>query len=263
MRNILFLFLPMLLVAQVHYAKLEPFETYIIKSAVSGQVVKADESQEGKLGSENLIVQIDDKVDKAQYKALQRTLTVLKESLELTKEMLKNSEAVFKRDFDYYNRIKDLKTKSKTEKDRIYTTMIASKNQVLNFKQNIANLNKQITDTEYQLVRLKDIIEKKAIKAKNLYIYKVEVKKGDYVNPGSILLKAMDLSKGRLTLYIDSDEAKDLSKRKVYINNKQTDYKVNKLIRVADETHISAYRAEIIIDNPDNLFSKLLKVEIK
>jgi len=263
MKKFLFLFLPMLLSAQVHYAKLEPFETYIIKSAVSGQVVKADESQEGKLGSENVIVQIDDKVDKAQYKALQQTLTVLKESLDLTKEMLKNSEAVFKRDFDYYNRIKDLKTKSKTQKDRIYTSMIASKNQVLNFKQNIANLNKQITDTQTQLVRLKDIIEKKAIKAKNLYIYKVEVKKGNYVNPGSILLKAMDLSKGRLTIYIDADEAKDLSKRRVYINDKPTDYKINKLIRVADETHISAYRAEIIIDNPDNLFSKLLKVEIK
>jgi len=263
MRKILFLFLPLLLVAQVHYAKLEPFETYVIKSAVSGQIVKADESQEGKIGSDNIIIQIDDKVDKAQYKALQQSLKVLKESLVLTQEMLNNSETVFKRDFDYYKRIKDLKTKSKTEKDRIYTTMITSKNQVLNFKQNIATLKKQIADTEYQLIRLKDIMKKKAIKAKNLYIYKVAVRKDDYVNPGMLLLKAMDLSKGRLTLYLDADEVKDLSNKRIYINDKLTNYKFNKLIRVADDIHISSYRAEIIIDNPDNLFSKLIKVEIK
>jgi len=134
MRKILSLFLPLIVSAQVHHAKLEPLETYVIKSAVSGLVIKADENQEGKLGSDNVIIQIDDKVDKAQYRALQQTLSVLKESLNLTQEMLKNSETVLKRDSDYYFRIKDLKTKSKTEKDRIYATMIASKNQVLNFK---------------------------------------------------------------------------------------------------------------------------------
>ena len=263
MKKVLFLFLPLLLVAQVHYAKLEPFETYVIKSAVSGQIIKADETQEGIIGSENVIVQIDDKVDRAQYRALQQSLGVLKESLTLTQEMLKNSETVFKIDFDYYNRIKDLKTKSKREKDRIYSTMIASKNQVLNFKQNIATLKKQIADTKSQLVKLKDIIEKKAIKAKNLYIYKVVVREGDFVNPGKLLIKAMDLSKGRLTIYIDIDEAKDIFKKRIYINDKLTNYKINKLIRVADETHISAYRVEIVVDNPNNLFSKLLKVEIK
>jgi len=263
MRKILSLFLPLIVSAQVHYAKLEPLETYVIKSAVSGLVIKADENQEGKFGSDNVIIQIDDKVDRVQYRTLQQTLSVLKESLNLTQEMLKNSETVLKRDSDYYFRIKDLKTKSKTEKDRIYATMIASKNQVLNFKQNIATLKKQIADTEYQLIRLKDIMEKKGVKAKNLYIYKVEVKKGDYVNPGRLLLKAMDLSKGRLILYLDADEAKDLSNKRIYINGKLTNYKFNKLIRVSDEIHISAYRAEIIIDNPDNLFSKLLKVEIK
>jgi hypothetical protein len=263
MRRIYLLFLPLLLSADVHYAKVEPFQSYLIKSAVAGQVIRADDNLEGKFSGESVIVQIDDKVDKAQYSALKKTLKVLKESLALTKEMLKNSETVSKRDSEYYNRIKNLKTKSKREKDQVYASMIASKNQVLNLKQSIVNLEKQIADTQYQLIRLEDIIEKKAIKAKNLYIYKVAVRSGDYVNPGVLLVKAMDLSKGRLTIYIDADEAKDLLNKRVYIDGKITDYKVNKLIRVADDTHISAYRAEIVIDKPEKLFSKLLKVEIK
>ena len=263
MKKVLFIFPPLLLVAQVHYAKLEPFETYAIKSSVTGSVIKADESQEGGFGSDSVIIQIDDKVDRAQYKSLQQSLELLKKSLSLTQKMLDNSKTVFERDFDYYSRIKDLKTKSKTEKDKIYAAMIASKNQILNFKQNITTLKRQIADTKYQLARLNDILKKKAIKAKNLYIYKVIAKEGDYVNPGVLLLKVMDLSKGRLTLYVDADEAKDISKKKIYINDKLTNYKVDKLIRVADETHISAYRVEIIVDNPNNLFSRLLKVEIK
>jgi hypothetical protein len=263
MRTVLLLFLPVWLLAQVHYAKLEPVETYVIKAAVAGQVLKADETQEGSVANEQTIIQIDDRVDRAQYQALQQTLESLQESLALTQEMLKNREAVYQRDYDYYLRTKDLKTKSKTEKDRIFATMVASKNQLLTLQQNIETLKKQMADTRYQLVMLEDRIEKKAVKAKGLYIYKVAVRKGDYVNPGTLLLKAMDISKGRLTIYIDADEAVDLAHKRIYLNGKVTDLKVSKLIRVADDVHISAYRAEIIVDHPGQLFSKLMKIEIK
>ncbi len=255
--------LPLTLFAQIHYAKLEPVETYQIKSAVSGKVLFADEKMEGRVGSSSAVVKIDDIVDREQLKALEVTLEVLNETLELTKEMEEVQEGVYERDLAYYNRIKDLKTKSKTEKDRVFAAMSASKNQLLTLKEKMANLKKQIADAEYQIVQLKDRIEKKFVNAKGLYVYKVAVRAGDYVNPGALLLTAMDTSKGRLTLYLDADEVEGLSSKKIYIDGKESDLKFSKVLKVADSVHISAYRAEIIVKSPKGLFSRLLKVEIK
>ena len=255
--------LPLTLFAQIHYAKLEPVETYQIKSAVSGKVLFADEKMEGRVGSSSPVVKIDDVVEKEQLKALEVTLDVLNDTLELTKEMEKVQEGVYERDLAYYNRIKDLKTKSKTEKDRVFAAMSASKNQLLSLKEKMANLKKQIADTKYQIVKLKDLIDKKSVSAEGLYIYRVSVRAGDYVNPGVLLLTAMDTSKGRLTLYLDADEVKDLSSKKIFIDGKESDLKFSKVLKVADSVHISAYRAEIIVESPKGLFSRLLKVEIK
>ena len=255
--------LPLTLFAQTHYAKLEPVETYQIKSAVSGKVLFADEKMEGRVGSSLPVVKIDDVVEKEQLKALEVTLDVLNETLELTKEMEEVQEGVYERDLAYYNRIKDLKTKSKTEKDRVFAAMSASKNQLLSLKEKMANLKKQIADTKSQIVKLKDLIDKKSVSVEGLYIYKVAVRAGDYVNPGVLLLTAMDTSKGRLTLYLDADEVKDLSSKKIFIDGKESDLKFSKVLKVADSVHISAYRAEIIVESPKGLFSRLLKVEIK
>ncbi|WP_457599485.1 hypothetical protein [Hydrogenimonas sp.] len=256
-------FLPLLASAQIHYAKLEPVETYVIKSAVSGEVVYADEGSEGSVGTETPVVRIDDRVDRAQRKALSVTLDVLRETLRLTEDMVKNQEAVYAKDYDYYLRTKDLKTKSRTEKDRIFATMSASKNQLLSLKEKMANLKRQIAETEYQIVQLQDRIEKKSVGVPKLYIYKVSVRKGDYVNPGTPLLTAMDLRRGRLVLFLDADEVEGLEKKKIYLDGKETDLGFAKVIRVADDIHISSYRAEVILDRPGGLFSKLLKVEIK
>ncbi len=265
MREFLFamIFLPLLASARIHYAKLEPVETYVIKSAVSGEVVFADEEREGHIGTDAPIVRIDDRVDRAQREALGVTLEVLQETLRLTEDMIENQEAVYARDRDYYLRTKDLKTKSRTEKDRIFATMSASKNQLLSLKEKMAGLKRQIAETKYQIVQLQDRIEKKSVAAKSLYIYRVAVRKGDYVNPGTPLLTAMDLRRGRLVLFLDGDEVEGLAKKRIYLDGKETDLEFAKVIRVADDVHISSYRAEVILERPEGLFSKLLKVEIK
>ena len=257
MRKLFYFFalFPMVAWPQVHYAKLEPVQTYIIKASAAGQIVRADDSKEGSVGNGDVVVQIDDRVDRAQKRALEGSLGVLKETLELTRQMAENQKKVYEKDYRYYQRTKNLKTKSQTEKDRIFSTMMASKNQLLSLKEKIATLKKQIADTEYQLVMLDDRIVKKAVRAEGLYIYRVAVRKGDYVNPGALLLQAMDTKRGRLVVYLDADEMKDIGK--------ETNLKFDKLIRVADDVHISSYRAEIVLDDPGPLFSKLVKIEIK
>jgi hypothetical protein len=141
--------------------------------------------------------------------------------------------------------------------------MMASENQLLSLKEKIATLKKQIADTGYQIFQLADRIAKKAVRARGLYIYRVAVRKGDYVNPGTLLLKAMDLSKGRLVVYLDADEVRGLEKKRIYIDGKKSDLTFEKLIEVADDTHISSYRGEIVVPHPGKLFSKLVKIEVK
>ncbi|WP_457597036.1 hypothetical protein [Hydrogenimonas sp.] len=249
--------------AQEHYARLEPYQTYAIKAAAAGQVVLADDALEGRVAGDEVVVQIDDATDKAQKKALEATLRSLTQTLEITKKMAENQRKVYEKDRRYYARIKNLKTKSQTEKDRVFATMIASNNQLLSLEEKVATLQKQIADTRYQLFSLKDRITKKRVAPKGLYIYKVAVRRGDYVNPGTPLVTAMDLSKGRLVLYLDVEEMAGIGEKRIYIDGKPTDLRFEKLERVADETHISSYRAEIVVPHPEGLFSRLLKIEIK
>jgi hypothetical protein len=115
----------------------------------------------------------------------------------------------------------------------------------------------------YKIAQLEDIIEKKSVFLKNRYLYKLMVREGDYVNPGSPLAEVQDIGKAKLALFLDPEELDGIAHKKVYLDNKKTDYKVNKVWRVADEKFISSYRAEIYIPAPEKMFSKLMKVELK
>ena len=116
---------------------------------------------------------------------------------------------------------------------------------------------------KYKAAQLEDILIKKSIIPDNKYLYKLMVREGDYVAPGTPLAEIQDASKAKLVLFLEPEELKGIKEKTVYINNKRTNNKVGKVWRVADETFISSYRAEIYIDAPKNEFSKLLKIEIK
>ncbi|NPA50241.1 MAG: hypothetical protein GXO02_01265, partial [Epsilonproteobacteria bacterium] len=109
---------------------------------------------------------------------------------------------------------------------------------------------------------LKDKISNKHIIIKNRYLYKIYVKKGEFVLTNSLLAKVMDISKAKLTIFLSKDELKDISKKKIFINGKETKLKFYKIWKVADEKFISDYRAEIVL-KPVYKFSTLVKVEIK
>ncbi|NPA30070.1 MAG: hypothetical protein GXO33_07805 [Epsilonproteobacteria bacterium] len=251
--------------AQTHRAQLQPYERYLIRAAVAGQVVAADESMEGKRADGRAVVRLDDRVDRAQLVSLESTLKSLRKSLELTEEMAKNQQGVYRRQKRYYERIKGLKTKSKTEKDKVFASQASALNQWLSLDDKAAALRRQIADTRYRIALLKDRIDKKRIRPiEGAVVYKVAVRRGDYVNPGTLLMTAVDLSKGRLVLYLDSAEARRAKEATVYIDGKATNLKVSKLIPVADETHLASYRAEIVVPRPPGgLFSKLVTVELK
>ena len=228
------LFLTTLLNANEYFAKLEPIKIYNIKSAVSGKVVYINNNIESKNIQSDIILKIDNNVNNIDLKQSKIKLKNLKEILSLEK----NTLGSFKR----------VSSKSKFDKD--------------NQKIKILNISSSISDLETKIATLKDTISKKVFREKNRYVYDIVVEIGDYVNPGSLLYTTMDITKGKLEIYIPIGQAKQIRSKTIYIDGVKTNLKISKLYDIADTKHISSYKCEIVIDNPKQ-FSRLIKIEFR
>ncbi len=235
MKAFLLLLTPLVIFAKVHYAKVEPYESVTLKSAVSALVMDVDLEAEGSVVDQKRVIYLDDYLDKVNLKTSKENLLILQETL--------------KRKESYFHRIDKLKTTSAAQKDDAFYSFAAAKTQYL--------------DMQYKIAQLEDSIEKKSIVLKNMYLYEIMVRKGDYVTPGSPLAKVVDASRAKLVLFLEPEELDKIEQKTVYLNGEKTVYKVDKVWSVADEKFISSYRAEIYIPAPEGSFSELLKVEIK
>ena len=235
MKILLLLLTPLLLFSKVHYAKVEPYESVTLKSAVSALVMDVDLDAEGSVVDQKRVIYLDDRLDKINLKTSKENLLILDETL--------------KRQESYFQRIDKLKTTSAAQKDNAFYTFASTKSQYL--------------EMQYKIAQLEDSIEKKSIILDQMYLYEIMVRKGDYVAPGSPLAKVVDANRAKLVLFLEPDELNQIEDKIVYLNGEKTNYKVDKVWRVADEKFISSYRAEIYITAPEGSFSKLLKVEIK
>jgi multidrug resistance efflux pump len=254
---------PLLIFAKVHYAKVEPYDSVTLKSAVSGLVVEVDLYAEGTMVQGKRVIHIDDVLDSANLKDTKESIVLLEQMLDINKEIASSLAGTVKRQEGYYKRMSKLLTASKTQKDNAYSTFTSAKTQYLTTKEKIVSLQKQILDMKYKAAQLEDILIKKSIIPENKYLYKLMVREGEYVAPGTPLAQIQDASRAKLVLYLEPEELEQIEQKVVYINGVKTEYKVNKVWRVADEKFISSYRAEIYMPAPEGMFSKLLKVEIK
>ena len=235
MKILLLLLSPLFVFAKVHYAKVEPYESVILKSSVSALVMDVDLEAEGSIVDQKRVVYLDDRLDKINLKISKENLLTLRETL--------------KRQESYFQRINKLKTASETQKDNAFYGFASAKTQYL--------------DLQYKIAQLEDSIEKKSIILENKYLYKLMVRQGDFVNPGTALAEIKDATKAKLVLFLEPEELENIDQKTIYIDGKKTEYKVNKIWKVADEKFISSYRAEIYMPAPIGAFSKLMKVEIK
>lgn len=263
MKILLLLITPLFIFAKVHYAKVEPFENIILKSAVSALVVNVDLDSEGKMVSSTRVIHLDDSLDKVNLESSEKSVALLEEMLKINQDIAQSLKSTVKRQESYYLRINKLSTASKTQKDNAYSSFASAKTQYLGIREKIVNLEKQILDMHYKIAQLKDSISKKSLVLKDKYLYKLIVRAGDFVATGSPLAQVADVSKAKLVLFLESDELDGVEEKNVYLNGKKTDYQVNKVWKVSDEKFISSYRAEIYISAPKEMFSKLMKVEIK
>lgn len=234
--------------ADVYYGRMEPFHIYNIKAAVSGQIIVADIEAQSKVAGDEVVIQIDDAVDKVDLKNAQQNLASLKKSIA-------NAQKVLRIKKNIYYKVKALSTKSQFQKDAELVTYLNAQDQLI-------NLETKANDLVFKVANLKDRIAKKKIVLKDLYVYAVYVEKGDFVNPSAPLVRADDLSKARVNVYLSREDVALAKEGHIYIDGKKSDKMFSKIWNVADSKNISAYRAEMILDKPA-VFSKLVKIEIK
>ena len=223
-----------MILASEYYAKLNPINTYNVKSSVSGQIVFVNNAIESKYAKNSTVIKIDSKVDA--------------EDLKQSQIKLKNFKAILKIEQGTLKSFKRVSSKSRFDKD--------------NQRVKIFNISSNISDLETKIATLKDMISKKTLIEKNNYIYDVAVEIGDYVTPGVVLYSSMDLSAGKLEVYIPINKANEIQSKTIYLDGQKTDLKISKLYTIADSTHISSYKCEIVVPSPKS-FSNLVKIEFK
>jgi multidrug efflux pump subunit AcrA (membrane-fusion protein) len=255
--------MPLFVLAKVHYARVEPYESVIFKSAVSGMVLDADITAEGTVVSGKEVVHVDDRLEKIDLNETKKSIGLLEKTLSINEQMASLLEKNVVRQKGYYDRIEKLPTASQTQKDTAYSAYVSVKNQYLATREKIAGLKRQMLDLQYKLSQLEDTIAKKNIVFNGKYLYTLMVRKGDFVAPGTPIARIDDAKKAKLVLFLDPEELDGVKKKTVYLDDKKTMYRVNKVWRIADEKYISSYRAEIYIPAPKTRFSKLVKVEMK
>ena len=263
MKTLLLLLTPLLLFSKVHYAKVEPYENITLKSAVSAQVILAKKKLEGTHVKGDILVKLDANLDHIKLESSRRSLELIDNMIMTNQEIMASVQETLNKQEEYYSRVSMMNSASQTQKDNAFYTYNSSKTQYISTQEKIDSLRKQKVDIEFEVKRLNDNISKKTIRVKNKFINKLLVSKGDFVNMGTPIAQLNDLSSGKLVLFLESEELEGIKKKKIYINDKETKYKISKIWSVTDEKFISSYRTEIVVKNPKKNFSKLLKVEFK
>ena len=248
--------------AKVYYSKVEPYEIRDISSNVLGLVLFIDEDMIGKKLGSKAYIEIDDELDVKELGFIKDKLEYLQNVVKVNEDVLLNLENSLQRKRENYKRIEDLKFKSTVEKDREFHELISSENQYLNTQKEILNLKVQIADLKLRQARLLRDVKDKNLKNEGFILYDILVKTGQVVNISTPLAKVADTRKAKLSIYLDETDVAGAKEKVVYIDGQKTDYKVSRLLKIADAKNISKYLAQIIIDSP-KLFSKLATIELK
>lgn len=250
------------LYSKVYYSKVQPYEVRDISSNVTGVVIFSNENMLGKKLSKNPYIKIDSELDIKELESIKIKLAIYANTITINQEILHNLKKLLDKKQINYKQIENLKIKSRIEKDREFYDLIISQNSHLSTKKEINNLKSQIADLEFRKVQLQKSIRDKNFSHHGFTLYALFVKNGQVVNPSMLVAKIADTSKALLTIFLDEEDVVHAKEKIIYINGKTTSYKVNRLLKIADSTNISKYKAQIIIKAPQT-FSQLAQVELK
>ena len=251
-----------LLFSKVYYSKVEPYEVRNISSNVSGMVEFIDEDMIGKKLSNKAYLRIDSELDVKELNAIKDKLVYLRETVAVNENILENLKKSLIRKRENYKQIENLKIKSRIEKDREFYDLVSSENSYLGTQKEINSLKNQITDLKLRHAQLTRSIHDKNLIAKGFILYSIDVKVGQVVGMSTPLARIADTSRAILTIYLDEADVSGAKDRVVVINGQKTEYKISRILNIADSKNISKYMAQIIIKSP-KIFSKLAKIELE
>ena len=227
------------LFAKEYMAQIKTYEMYEIKSQTSGIINIVNKNLESKyIKNKELLIKIDSKDEEID---LQKN----RNSYEIQKEIVKIKEQNYK------------------AKKRISQLSLYDKN---NEKLSFLEAKKELSNLGQTVKKLENEISKKTFVIKNRYIDKIFVDKGEYVNIGDKLFNSYDITKLKISLFLSHDEIKNIDSKTLYIENKKSNFKVDKIHKIKDENKISRYKVEFIKDNTQEenyFFDKVVKVELK
>ena len=258
----LMLLMSSLLFSKVYYSKIEPYEVRNISSNVSGLVEFIDEDMIGKKLSSKAYIRIDSELDAKELKYIKDKLLYLRDTVAVNESMLENLKKSLIRKRENYKQIENLKIKSRIEKDKEFYDLVSSENSYLATQKEINSLKTQITDLKLRQAQLTRSIKDKNLSAKGFILYSIDVKVGQVVGMSTPLARIADTSRAILTIYLDEVDVTDAKNRVVIIDGKKTNYKISRILNIADSKNISKYMAQIIIKSP-KIFSKLAKIELE
>lgn len=256
------IFFSSFLFSKVYYAKVEPYEVRNISSNVIGLVMDIDEDMIGRKLTSKPFIKIDSELDNRELKFISKKLVYLKNIVITNKKVLDNLNALLKKKKLNYEKIKLLSVKSIVEKDREFYDLVNSENQSLSTVKEIDNLNIQITDLLLRKEQLKRSIFDKYIRAKDFTLYSILVRPGQVVNVATPLAQVADISRAKLTIFLDAVDIVNIKSKSIYIDGEASLYEVTRILNITDTKNISKYKAEIIIKAP-KVFSKLVQIELK
>ena len=230
MKYLLFVCVPIMLFSQTYMAKIEPFDSFIIYAQTNGQIVYLDKNDETKV-VDKTIIKLDDSLEQKELAGYKIQRRLYEEKLKL---LNKN-----------YQKYLQVVGKSAFEKDEKYY-------QILDLKVTIENL-------KIQIAQLEDTIAKKQISVNKLYIKAFQANNGDYVTAGTQLAKAYDISHAKLVVFVSRSDYENIGNKKILIDGKHNNTEIYKIDKIQDETMISAYRVELLLQSND--FGKIVEVE--
>jgi len=258
----LLLIMHSLLFSKVYYSKVEPYELRSISSNVSGLILFIDEDMLGKKLSSKPYIKIDAELDRSELHLLKDKLYFTRNTIASNEAILVNLKKSLLKKRENYKRVQKLKIKSTVEKDREFHDLVSSENLYLNTQKEINNLKVQVTDLKLRQKQLQRTVKDKSLRAKDFVLYSILVKTGQVVGLATPLAQVADVSHALLTIFLNEEEVSGAKSKIVYIDGVKSEYKISRLLNIADSKNISKYKAQIVIDTP-KIFSKLVQIELK
>jgi len=97
------------------------------------------------------------------------------------------------------------------------------------------------------------------------YIDKIYVREGDYVDVGSKIMDVYDVSKLKIELFVRAKEIEGLKSKKIFVDDKLSSFKIEKISQVQDGENLSSFLVRIVKKNtkPNRYFGSVVKVQFK